>query len=173
MARAQDKRILVVEDEPDVRLFLQTVLEDAGFTVLTAADGEIGWRLIQEQRPDFISLDLILPKKSGHRLLKDLRQDNELRRIPVLIVTAHADDELGRDDPENVLNSFISEGPGRLLTKPVKPIDFVRCVQNALGVEEGEGVEERLTLKDQLRSMMAGADSDALEAAMQSLREKS
>lgn len=173
MARAQDKRVLVVEDEPDVRMFLQTVLEDAGFQVLTAADGEIAWRMIQEYRPDFISLDLILPKKSGHRLLKDLRQDPELKKIPVLIVTAHADDELGRDDPENVLNNFIAEGPGRLLTKPVKPIDFVRCVQDALGVEEGEGVEARLTLKDQLRSMMAGADPEALQAAMKSLREKS
>jgi len=173
MARAQDKRVLVVEDEPDVRMFLQTVLEDAGFQVLTAADGEIAWRMIQEYRPDFISLDLILPKKSGHRLLKDLRQDPELKRIPVLIVTAHADDELGRDDPENVLNSFVAEGPGRLLTKPVKPIDFVRCVQDALGVEEGEGVEARLTLKDQLRSMMASADPEALQAAMKSLREKS
>lgn len=173
MARAQDKRVLVVEDEPDVRMFLQTVLEDAGFQVLTAADGEIAWRMIQEYRPDFISLDLILPKKSGHRLLKDLRQDPELKKIPVLIVTAHADDELGRDDPENVLNSFVAEGPGRLLTKPVKPIDFVRCVQDALGVEEGEGVEARLTLKDQLRSMMAGADPEALQAAMKSLREKS
>ena len=173
MTRAQDMTVLVVEDEPDVRVFLQTVLEDAGFNVLVAGDGEVAWAMIRERRPDFISLDLILPKKSGHRLLKDLRKDPELKKIPVLIVTAHAGDELGRDDPENVLNSFIAEGPGRLLSKPVRPIDFVRCVQDALGVEEAEGVEERLGLKDQLRSMMAGADSEALESAMRALRERS
>jgi CheY-like chemotaxis protein len=172
MTKAEEKTILVVEDEPDVRVFLQTVLEDAGFRVLTAADGDAAWTLIQEVRPDFISLDLILPKRSGHRLLKDLRQDSELKRIPVLIVTAHAEDDLGRSDPEDILNRVIAEGPGRLLQKPVKPIDFVRCVQTALGVDEGEDVEAKLLLKDQMRKMMAGADSDSLRSAMEALKKK-
>ena len=172
MTKAEDKTILVVEDEPDVRVFLQTVLEDAGFRVLTAADGDAAWTLIQEVRPDFISLDLILPKRSGHRLLKDLRQDAELKRIPVLIVTAHAEDELGRNDPEDILNRVIAEGPGRLLQKPVKPIDFVRCVQAALGVDEGDDVEAKLLLKDQMRRMMTGADSDTLRSAMEALKKK-
>lgn len=172
MTKAEDKTVLVVEDEPDVRVFLQTVLEDAGFQVLTAADGDSAWTLIQEARPDFISLDLILPKRSGHRLLKDLRQDPDLKRIPVLIVTAHAEDELGQNDPEEILNRVIAEGPGRLLQKPVKPIDFVRCVQTSLGVDEGEDVEAKLLLKDQMRKMMAGADSDALRAAMEALKKK-
>jgi CheY-like chemotaxis protein len=172
MAKAEEKTVLVVEDEPDVRVFLQTVLEDAGFNVITAADGDAAWSMINEARPDFISLDLILPKRSGHRLLKDLRQDKELKKIPVLIVTAHANDELGRNDPEDILNHVIAEGPGRLLQKPVKPIDFVRCVQQALQVDEGEDVEAKLMLKDKMRKMMAGADSDALRSAMEALRDR-
>jgi CheY-like chemotaxis protein len=172
MARAQDKRVLVVEDEPDVRTFLQTVLEDAGFQVLTAADGDAAWTIITEERPDFISLDLILPKRSGHRLLKDLRQDPELRKIPIIIVTAHARDELGRNDPEDILDYVINEGAAKLLEKPVRPIDFVRCVQSALGVEEEQGTADRLQLKEQMRKMMAGADAETLEAAMKAMREQ-
>jgi CheY-like chemotaxis protein len=148
------------------------VLEDAGFNVLTAADGDAAWTLINEARPDFISLDLILPKRSGHRLLKDLRKDPELKKIPVLIVTAHAEDELGHGDPEDILNHVVAEGPGRLLQKPVKPIDFVRCVQTALDVEEGENVEAKLLLKDQMRKMMTGADSEALRSAMEALKNR-
>lgn len=65
MTRAEDKTVLIVEDEPDVRLFLQTVVEDAGFNVMTAADGEEALKRAREKKPDFISLDLILPRKSG------------------------------------------------------------------------------------------------------------
>ena len=87
MARPEDKTIVVVEDEPDVRLFLQTVLEDAGFNVARASDGEEALRIIREKKPDFISLDLVLPRKTGHKLLPELKRDKALSRIPVLIVT--------------------------------------------------------------------------------------
>ncbi len=169
MVRAEDKTVLVVEDEPDVRVFLQTVLEDAGFQVITAKDGELGWEMICERRPDFISLDLMLPKRTGHRLLRDLRADRELAQIPVLIVTAHADDDLG-GGPDGVLDSIIAEGPGKLLKKPVKPIDFVRCVQQALGVEEGVDLESKFDLKGQVQNLMNGAEPDALRAALEALR---
>ena len=74
------------------------VLVDAGFKVVTAGDGEEALEKIRAEKPDFISLDLVMPRKSGHRLLKELRRDRELSRIPVLIVTAHARDELGKGD---------------------------------------------------------------------------
>lgn len=170
MIRAQDKKVLVVEDEPDVQLFLQTVLEDAGFQVLTAGDGETAWEMINDQRPDFISLDLILPKKTGHRLLRDLKKDPELSKIPVLIVTAHADDDLGRQDPEGVLNSILAEGPGRFLRKPVKPVDYVRCVEQALGVEESEEVGNKVAVKDEMEKLMREASPVALKAALDALK---
>ncbi len=172
MVRAEEKTVLVVEDEPDVRLFLQTVLEDAGFQVITAADGELGWQAIVEHRPDFISLDLMLPRRTGHRLLRDLRADRELAQIPLVIVTAHADDELGRDDPGGVLNSIVAEGPGKLLRKPVRPIDFVRCVQQALGIEPSAEVEDKLDLKGQMQELMGDAEPDALRAALAELRKR-
>jgi len=85
MQQAEEKTILVVDDEPDVRQYLEMVLVDAGFKVVTANDGEEAMEKIRERKPDFISLDLVMPRKSGHRLLKELRRDRELSRIPVLI----------------------------------------------------------------------------------------
>lgn len=172
MTRAQDKTVLVIEDEPDVQLFLQTVLEDAGFQVLTASDGEAAWSAITEKKPDFISLDLVLPKKSGHKILRDLRKDKALSKIPVLIVTAHADDDLVEDEgPEGVLNSIIAEGPGKFLRKPVKPVDYVRCIQEALGIDESEGLESKLAVKGEMEKLMKGASPTALKAALDALKQ--
>ena len=170
MRRPEDATVLVVEDEPDVQLFLRTVLEDAGFAVLTASDGETAWEMIVEQRPDFISLDLVLPKRSGHRLLRDLRKDKELSKIPVLILSAHVEDDLGGAEPRDVLNRFLREGPGRLLSKPVKPLDYVRCVADALGIEAGEPLESRLAVRDEMDALMRGASREALQAALEALR---
>ena len=170
MTLSSEKRVLVVEDEPDVRLFLQTVLEDAGFQVLTAADGEIAWETIQREKPDFISLDLILPRRSGRRLLQDLRSDPELSKIPVLLVTAHAKDGLGSEGPEDVLNHFILEGPGRMLEKPVKPEDLVRCVSETLGVEIADEVKEKIGLRQEAERLVAKADPEALMRALKELQ---
>lgn len=170
MALSREKTVLVVEDEPDVRLYLQTVLEDAGFNVITAEDGEIAWQMIIDERPDFISLDLILPRRSGRRLLKDLRADAELSKIPVLLVTAHAKDGLGSEGPEDILNHFILEGPGRLLEKPVKPDDLVRCVTQTLGVEVAPEAEEKIGLRREAERLVAKADPDALKRALDALQ---
>ena len=82
-----EKTVLVVDDEPDVRQYLSAILEDAGFDVLNAEDGETALEIIRDRRPDFISLDLMMPRKSGHKLLYELKRDKSLRKIPVLIVT--------------------------------------------------------------------------------------
>ncbi|HXK37390.1 MAG TPA: response regulator, partial [Candidatus Paceibacterota bacterium] len=95
MQKPEQKNILVVDDEPNVREYLKTILVDAGFNVITAGDGVEALEVIRKRKPDFISLDLVMPRKSGQKLLYELRHDAELSRIPVLIVTAHAQDELG------------------------------------------------------------------------------
>ena len=129
MEQARDKTILVVDDEPDVREYLKTVLEDAEFKVVTAADGVEALEMIHREKPDFISLDLIMPRKSGHKLLYELKKDKDLSRIPVLIVTAHARDELGKDNLEDLLSNRVMSGPGTYLEKPVNP--SVLCAQRS------------------------------------------
>jgi CheY-like chemotaxis protein len=170
MPSARDMTVLVVDDEPDVREYLAQVLRDAGFTALTAANGEDALSLIRHRPPDFISLDLVMPQMSGHRLLYELRKDKRLSRIPIVIVTAHAQDELGRDDLDEILHDRVISGPGVYLEKPVTAQDYVRCVQRALGIPESEGDYERSTLQEQLKRQLSRAEPHALRRALEALK---
>jgi len=170
MEKAEDKTILVVDDEPNVREYLKMVLEDAGFNVITAGDGVEALEIIKKKKPDFISLDLIMPKKSGHKLLYELKRDKELSRIPVLIVTAHAKDDLGKKDLDDLLDNRIMSGPGTYLEKPVNPLTYVRSIQRALGIEETEDTTNKINLKEELQKGIKGASADALRKALEALK---
>lgn len=172
MTRAEDRTVLVVDDEPNVREYLADILRDAGFNVITACDGGEALAIIQERRPDFISLDLVMPKKSGHKLLYELRRDKELSRIPVIVVTAHAQDELGQNDLQDIMENRVISGPGTYLEKPVKPLDYVRCVQRALGIEETEDNGDRVSLQEELKQHLSKAEPHALRRALEAIRRK-
>ena len=81
-----ERRVLVVEDEPDLRRSLERVLSLAGFTVLLAADGRAGLRAVHDLRPDLVVLDIGLPGLDGWQVLGRLR---DLSDVPVLLLTAH------------------------------------------------------------------------------------
>ena len=169
MVRPEDKTILVVDDEPNVRQYLRTILEDAGFAVVTAADGEEALNIIKQKRPDFISLDLVMPRKSGHKLLYELRKDSALSRIPVLVVTAHAKDELGQKDLEDLLERRVMSGPGTYLEKPISPDTYVRAIQRALGIEESQESAEKRNLKEELDKSLQAASPEAMRRALEAL----
>jgi CheY-like chemotaxis protein len=172
MVRAQEKMVLVVDDEPDVRDYLTQILRDAGFQVQMAGDGVEALELIRKEPPDFISLDLVMPRKSGHKLLYELRKDRALSRIPVLIVTAHARDELGKGDLEDIVDNRVISGPGVYLEKPVKPLNYIRCVQRALGIEETSEDEDRISLQEELQRHLPEAEPHALRRALEALKRK-
>ncbi len=172
MVRPQDKTVLVVDDEPNVRDYLAQILLDAGFNVVTAGDGSEAMEKIREHVPDFISLDLVMPRKSGHKLLYELRKDRKLSQIPVLIVTAHAQDELGEGDLQDIMDNRVLTGPGVYLEKPVKPLTYVRAVQRALGIEETPLDEDRITLQEELQRALPEAEPHALRRALEALRKK-
>jgi len=77
------KRILVVDDESDVREYLQLALEDAGFEVETACDGLEALEKVRKNPPNLISLDLVMPKHSGVKFYRDIQKDKEYSKIPV------------------------------------------------------------------------------------------
>jgi CheY-like chemotaxis protein len=172
MVRPQDRTVLVVDDEPNVRDYLAQILLDAGFNVLTAGDGNEAMEVIRSNPPDFISLDLVMPRKSGHKLLYELRKDRKLSQIPVLIVTAHARDELGEVDLRDIVDNRVIAGPGVYLEKPVKPLDYVRCVQRALGIEESPENEDRISLQEELQKALPKAEPHALRRALEALKKQ-
>ena len=99
------KRILVADDEPDVLALVSLHLQRAGFEVLKAADGEQALRLARAEEPALVVLDLMMPGLSGLEVAKLLKQSPQTAAIPVLMLTAKADEvdrivglELGADD---------------------------------------------------------------------------
>lgn len=172
MTRPQDKTVLVVDDEPNVRDYLAQILLDAGFNVVKAGDGAEALELIREDPPDFISLDLVMPRKSGHKLLYELRKDRNLSQIPVLIVTAHAQDEMGEGDLRDIMDNRILSGPGVYLEKPVKPLSYVRAVQRALGIEETPEDQDRISLQEELQKVLPDAEPHALRRALEALKKQ-
>ncbi|MBI2056067.1 MAG: response regulator [Candidatus Sungbacteria bacterium] len=81
------KKILFIEDESALQRAASTVLTEKGYTVLSALDGELGIAAAKKEMPDLILLDLILPKKDGFEVLKDLKADPATQTIPVIILS--------------------------------------------------------------------------------------
>jgi DNA-binding response OmpR family regulator len=162
MAKTIKKKILIVDDEADVRNFLQAALVEAGFDVTLAEDGDIALKKIKDQLPDLISLDLVMPHKSGVKLYRELSKRKEWSKIPIIIVTGHARDELGKSD----LKELTMSGPGIYLEKPVKPHNYIAAIKsvlkmkmNADELETGELVE----IQNNLKNIIDNADPDTLK----------
>ncbi|MBD3402565.1 response regulator [candidate division GN15 bacterium] len=156
-----NKTVLVVDDEDDVRVFLTTALIEAGFEVETAADGFEALEKVQAKKPDLISLDLVMPRKSGVKFYHELTKDKQYADIPVLIVTGHARDDLGKAD----LKELTMSGPGIYLEKPVKPTNYIAAIKKLLGVESSEDetqAAEAVELQNELKNLVDDADPETL-----------
>jgi CheY-like chemotaxis protein len=87
MQLIKGKKILVVDDEPDVVAYVRTWLEDNGFSVIDAANGREGFAKAKSDHPDLIVLDISMPEESGVRMFRDLQGDEQTTGIPVVILT--------------------------------------------------------------------------------------
>ena len=156
------KRILVVDDEADVRNFLKAALKEAGFEVITAEDGFLALEEVKKQLPDLISLDLVMPKKSGAKFYHELTKKKEWSKIPIIIVTGHARDDLGKAD----LKELTMSGPGVYLEKPVKPDNYIAAIKSILKMDttaEEKKTAELVELQSKLKNMIDDADSETLK----------
>lgn len=81
-------RVFLIEDEPDIAFMYQTLLAQKGYAVTVARDGEEAWEVLMSQEaPDLLLLDVVLPKKDGFEILKDLRKDKRLHHLRVILLT--------------------------------------------------------------------------------------
>lgn len=85
----EPKHILVVDDDPDILVFLQVILEDEGYTVVTSEKGEYLEQLHNGGLPDLILLDMLLSGKDGREIVKYLKREPETSLIPVIMISAH------------------------------------------------------------------------------------
>lgn len=166
------KHVLVVDDETDVLLFLSAILEDAGFRVSTAANGEEALAVVENDAPDLISLDLVMPGKSGTKFLYSLRKDREWAKIPVLVVTGHARDDLGKHDLDDILAGKVISGPAVYLEKPVTPEKYVAAVKRQLGLPEADAAAPAAPpdVRREVADALAAADPETLKKVLDLLR---
>jgi len=175
MAEKVGKTVLVVDDEPDVRLFLQTVLEDAGFGVALAANGKEALERMTESKPDAISLDLVMPKMSGLKFYRYIQKNKDRAGIPVIVVTAHAKDEFGKGDLEKIKAAKSKDATMMVVEKPIQPAAYINTIRRAVGLEEMESEEtgEKDVLKVRLKEKMKTADKDTLKDVLRILDKES
>ncbi len=122
------KKILIVEDEPDVSRYLQALFEDNGYDTLTALDGVEGYRLAKSGKPDLISLDIAMPNQSGTRTYRQYNKDPDLKHIPVIIISAMG------DDIKRYLNKLSGfEKPAGFMGKPIHEEKLIKMVGDILG----------------------------------------
>jgi DNA-binding response OmpR family regulator len=120
MARKAQRKILVMDDEPDAVEFVKAVLEEAGYAVVSAPDGEAGLRAARDQKPDLIILDVQMPGKDGFTVFADLRADAGLRRVPVVMLTG-VGERLGISFSAQDMGDYLGQEPDAYVEKPVDP----------------------------------------------------
>jgi twitching motility two-component system response regulator PilH len=128
------KKVLIVDDDPDVRLFNATVVEESGYTPVEAANGEEGLKIVKNDRPDLVILDVLMPKQSGIRFYRELKTDKALIGIPVIMLSGVAKRTFLRS--QKALTEFGDKPvpePENYLEKPVEPEELAREIKKLLG----------------------------------------
>jgi len=175
MTQASEKKILVVDDEPDVRNFLAACLEDAGFNVETAVDGVDALEKVEAFSPDLMTLDMVMPRMPGIKVIRELRKQKKWAKLPIIIITAHARDDLGSDQIKEFMALTANVRPKVILDKPISTANLIKTACNILDVEwEGmESVSENLTdERDKVAKLIQDADSDTLRKIRDMLKKK-
>jgi CheY-like chemotaxis protein len=147
--RGRRARILVIDDDPDTRRLLTNQLEELQFDVVTAASAETGLQTARDQRPDLITLDLIMPDMTGWEALREFKEAPDLQDIPVVIVSVVA----GEQDRGSLF------GAVDLLTKPVDRDELLRVLRRNLREPRGRRVlvlEDDPGTQELLRSQLEG-----------------
>lgn len=127
------KTIIIIDDDADTRTYLSTILLRGGYKVLTAGDGQEGWNLVQEHKPDLVLLDMMMPRKSGLNLLNEIKTNPNFSNIPVIMVSGVG--QMTGVDMQRYLADKSTDKkikPGAFLEKPVKPEKLLKAVAEFL-----------------------------------------
>jgi two-component system response regulator VicR len=125
MTMSDKRRILCIEDEPEMIDLIRLILERKGFEVLGAVGGQEGLGAIRREKPDLVLLDLMMPDIDGWEVYRQMKADEEIRDIPVVVVTAKA------QSIDKVLGLHIAKVDD-YVTKPFGPGDLLEAVDRVL-----------------------------------------
>jgi two-component system phosphate regulon response regulator PhoB len=130
-----ERKILVVDDELDTRIFISTLLETSGYKPIVAADGLEGLKKARQIRPELIILDVMMPREGGVEMYRQLKADETLRGIPVIMLSGIAKKTFFYS--QNLLNlyeSHIVPEPEAYIEKPPEPEELLQWTRNLLGI---------------------------------------
>ncbi len=130
------KVVLVIEDNPQTMMFMRDLLEASGYNVLQAKDGMQGWELAREHRPDLILMDIQLPDVSGLEVTRWLKNDEDLKSIPVIAITAFA--------MESDEEKFLENGCDAYISKPISIPHFLQTVEHFVAEQEPSPAEREV-----------------------------
>lgn len=116
-------KILVIEDNEDNYAVIEGYLEDE-FDLLYAKDGESGFQMVKNYKPDIVLLDISLPEMDGNEVVKEIKKDNDIKNIPVIALTAHA----MSGDREK----FLQNGFNEYISKPITDSEILISTINRL-----------------------------------------
>jgi two-component system alkaline phosphatase synthesis response regulator PhoP/two-component system response regulator VicR len=132
------QKVLVCDDERHIVRLIQVNLERQGYEVVTAYDGKEGLEKVKSEKPKLIVLDVMMPYMDGFEVLKNLRREPETENIPVIMLTAKAQDA-------DVFQGY-HYGADMYLTKPFNPMELVTFVKRLLDGNDDSGSSKRIDL---------------------------
>lgn len=106
---SRDLKVLLVEDFEDTRLVMRLQLEDTGFIVFEAENGQVAVEIAIREKPDVILMDLTLPLMDGFAATKLIRQNAELKNVPVIAITAHQEDDFRSDAKASGFDAYVTK----------------------------------------------------------------
>ncbi|NQU08534.1 MAG: response regulator [Candidatus Abyssubacteria bacterium] len=136
MANGQKKKILVVDDEPDVVAYLLSLFEDNDYIVVSASDGEDAMNKLKSEKPDLVTLDISMPEKSGIKFYREVKGDATLKDIPIVIVTgveSTQDGGTGKDFERFLSTRKSMPPPDGFIMKPIEKAELLGALKRLLG----------------------------------------
>ena len=128
------KKVLIVDDDVDVRKFVSKLVERAGYEPMEAKNGIEGMGKVREDKPDLIILDVLMPKQSGIRMYRELKTDEPFKDIPVIMLSAIAPKSFFRS--QELLAEFAGKSvpePEAYMEKPEEPDELIALMKKILG----------------------------------------
>jgi CheY-like chemotaxis protein len=122
-------KILVVDDDSDARETVKLILEDRGFEVEEASDGQMGIDAAKASRPDLIIMDAMMPRKDGYVACMEIKRDSTLAQVPIVMLSGVEDHVRGEPGAKNVKSSLEAD---EFLSKPIEPDKFIQIVDRLL-----------------------------------------
>ena len=122
------KKILIIDDEPDMLDYLGSVLKDNGFDIETATNGKEGFEKAKTVKPDLITLDITMPEESGVKAFRNFQENPETKDIPVIIITG-----VSKDFKKFIHSRKAVKPPSAYIEKPIETEELISKIKELIG----------------------------------------